>query len=185
MTKIYTKTGDDGSTGLFGGPRVAKDAERIDAYGDVDELNSAIGLARSFGLESRHDDVAGQIQHTLFVLGADLATPRSEGREHAQALRVTSHDVVCLERVIDDLEADLPPLKHFILPGGTSAAAALHLARTICRRAERRVVRLARTEPLGVEPQQYLNRLSDLLFVLARSVNHVAGTDETKWTPRG
>jgi len=182
--KIYTKTGDDGTTGLFGGGRVPKDALRIESYGTVDELNSLLGLARAFGVESEHDVLLGQIQEQLFVLGADLATP-VERTKISSLPRVTATDVECLERAIDLLEGSLSPLKHFILPGGTSAGAALHSARTACRRAERLVVTLTREEPgTGSLPQQFLNRLSDLLFVLARAVNHAAGVEEHPWHPR-
>lgn len=182
--KIYTKTGDDGTTGLFGGGRVPKDALRIESYGTVDELNSLLGLVRSFGLNGDHDQLIGEIQEQLFVLGADLATPKKEGKISSLP-RVTAEDVACLERAIDLLEGSLPPLKHFILPGGTSAGAALHTARTVCRRAERLVVTLAREEPgTGNLPQEFLNRLSDLLFVLARAVNYTAGVEEHPWHPR-
>lgn len=182
--KIYTKTGDDGTTGLFGGGRVRKDADRIDAYGDVDELNSAIGLARSYSMPADADRRLADVQNALFVLGADLATPIRQGEEHRFTMRVTSEDVACLERAIDEMEGKLPPLEHFILPGGTSAGAALHLARTICRRAERRVARLMLSEPVGELPLQYLNRLSDMLFVLARTVNSASDVPEERWAPR-
>jgi cob(I)alamin adenosyltransferase len=180
--RIYTRTGDDGTTGLFGGTRVAKDSLRIESYGDVDELNSALGLARSYGVRRDHDSLLGLIQQQLFVLGADLATPvRGDGRGPSVP-RVTPAEIECLEGAIDRLEEDLPPLKSFILPGGTAAGATLHLARTICRRAERRIVALSHQEPeTGPLPLQYINRLSDLLFVLARSVNHVAGVSEHPW----
>lgn len=182
--KIYTKTGDDGTTGLFGGRRVAKDSLRIEAYGTVDELNSAIGLARALGVVPDHDALLATIQENLFVLGADLATPH-DAMKNFPLPRVIPEDVVCLERAIDTLEATLPPLKNFIQPGGTPAGAALHLARTVCRRAERATVMLAHEEPdIGALPVQYLNRLSDLLFVLARAVNHEAGVEEHPWIPR-
>lgn len=183
--KIYTKTGDDGTTGLFGGERVEKDSLRIESYGTVDELNSAMGLARAHGLSIEHDRLVGMIQEQLFVLGADLATPRSERNEKKNSLpRVTPYDIECLEQAIDSMEEELPPLKHFILPGGSAAGAALHLARTICRRAERHVVSLMHREPgIGSLPLQYLNRLSDLLFVLARAVNWSTGAEERPWIP--
>lgn len=182
--RIYTKTGDDGTTGLFGGRRVAKDALRVEAYGTVDELNSVLGLARAYGLAATHDDLAGIVQEQLFVLGADLATPH-DAMKSFPLPRVTPDDVVCLERAIDGLEETLPPLKNFILPGGTPVGAALHLARTVCRRAERVAVMLAHEEPeIGPLPVQYLNRLSDFLFVLARAANHSAGAEEHPWVPR-
>jgi cob(I)alamin adenosyltransferase len=183
--KIYTKTGDDGTTGLFGGGRVAKDSIRIESYGSVDELNSTIGLARSHGMEPEHDTLLGTIQDQLFVLGADLATPPGPEPGKSMIARVTGGDVLCLEQAIDSLEENLPPLRNFILPGGSPAGAALRLARTICRRAERLVVGLTRDEPeTGPLPVRYLNRLSDLLFVLARAVNHAAGAPERPWRPR-
>lgn len=183
--KIYTKTGDDGTTGLFGGGRVAKDAPRIESYGSVDELNSMIGVARAHGLQPEHDDLLAQIQHQLFVLGADLATPEQARGKNFSIPRVTAADVECLEHAIDGLEETLPPLTSFILPGGSLAGATLHIARTICRRAERHVVSLWREEPeIGTLPTRYLNRLSDLLFVLARAVNHAAGVAEHPWHPR-
>lgn len=182
--KIYTKTGDDGTTGLFGGRRVAKDSLRIEGYGTVDELNSVIGLARAHGATPDHDALLATIQEQLFVLGADLATPHG-AMKNFQLPRVTPSDIECLERAIDTLEESLPPLKNFILPGGSAAGAALHLARTVCRRGERAVVMLAHEEPeIGSLPMQYLNRLSDLLFVLARAVNHAAGVEEHPWMPR-
>ncbi len=184
-TKIYTKTGDDGTTGLFGGQRVTKDSLRIESYGTVDELNSVIGQARTLGMTPEHDELLGQVQETLFVLGADLATPADREPSSFVLPRVTADDIACLERTIDGLEETLPPLKSFILPGGTAAGATLHVARTVCRRAERRVVTLLGTDGgVGGLPVQYLNRLSDLLFVLARAVNHVAGVEEHPWTPR-
>lgn len=180
--RIYTRTGDDGTTGLFGGTRVAKDSLRIESYGDVDELNSAIGFARASGLRADHDELLGTIQNQLFVLGADLATPNHGDDGKPVVPRVTPSEVECLEGAIDRLEEDLPPLTSFILPGGTPAGAALHMARTICRRAERRIVALAHQEPeTGSLPLQYVNRLSDLLFVLARAVNHAAGVAEQPW----
>jgi cob(I)alamin adenosyltransferase len=184
--KIYTRTGDNGTTGLFGGKRVAKDSLRIEAYGMVDELNSSIGLARSLGLIAAHDLLLGTVQEQLFVLGADLATPRETEPKNFSIPRVTSSEVECLERTIDSLEAELPPLKSFILPGGSPGGAMLHLARTICRRAERGLVTLLHEDPeVGEIPLHYLNRLSDFLFVLARAANHQAGVEEHPWMPRG
>jgi cob(I)alamin adenosyltransferase len=182
--KIYTRTGDDGTTGLFGGGRVEKTHVRIDAYGTADELNSALGLVRaelggSAGAGSL-DAVLAELQSGLFVLGADLATP-SEARPSVP--RISDEYVIRLERWIDEFDAQLTPLKQFILPGGTPAAAALHLARTICRRAERLTVGAADTESINPQCIVYLNRLSDLLFVLARWVNMQAGVQEAAWDP--
>jgi len=178
--KIYTKTGDAGETSLFGGTRVQKDALRIEAYGTVDELNSLIGVCRSMNTVREIDRILGQIQNDLFTLGADLATPRKTRRK---IRRITSADARRLERHIDVLQPLLAPLKHFILPGGSRSAAMLQFARTVCRRAERLVVHLARTEPTGSQPTIYLNRLSDLLFVLSRRVNGLSNTPETIWRP--
>ena len=178
--KIYTKTGDAGETSLFGGTRVEKDALRIEAYGTVDELNSVIGVCRSMNTVQEIDRILGQIQNDLFTLGADLATPRKTRRK---IRRVTAADARRLERHIDTLEPLLAPLKHFILPGGGRTAAMLQFARTVCRRAERLVVRLSRSEPIGAHGVIYLNRLSDLLFVLARRVNGLGNTPETIWRP--
>ncbi|NJM06447.1 cob(I)yrinic acid a,c-diamide adenosyltransferase [Candidatus Gracilibacteria bacterium] len=179
--KIYTKTGDSGETGLWGGLRVAKDALRVHAYGTVDECNAAIGLARAMGLDAEMDAVLSQVQDQLFVVGADLATPG----EAASIPRVGAEAVGFLERTIDATETELEPLKQFIHPGGYLAAAQLHVARTICRRAERWVVSLAREEPINLQVQTYLNRLSDMLFVLARAANSRAGVADVPWnSPR-
>jgi cob(I)alamin adenosyltransferase len=179
--KIYTKTGDTGETGLWGGLRVAKDALRVHAYGTIDECNAAIGVARASGMDAELDAMLAQIQDQLFVVGADLATPG----EASGIPRVGEAAVTFLETTIDDLEAELAPLKQFIHPGGQLAAAQLHLARTICRRAERWVVSLAREEPLNPHVLTYLNRLSDLLFVLARAANARAGVADVPWnSPR-
>jgi cob(I)alamin adenosyltransferase len=178
--KIYTKTGDRGETGLFGGPRVSKDAPRIEAYGTVDELNSVLGVARAQTVPADVDALLQQIQNDLFALGAQLATPDPAAHQTGM---VGSAQIVALEKAIDHFEGRLEPLKQFILPGGTPAAAHLHLARTVCRRAERRVVTLAResSEPIAVEIVVYLNRLSDLLFVLARAVNRQAALGDVPW----
>jgi len=180
--KIYTRTGDDGSTGLLGPGRVSKAAHRVEAYGSVDEANAAIGAARA---EDRAGwlgaDLEG-IQSQLFDLGAELASPTPQ---IAAALpRLADADVEALEAAIDRLERDLAPLSRFVLPGGTALAARLHLARTVCRRAERRLVALAERE--AVEPRliRYLNRLGDLLFVMARWCNHRAGAAEIEWRAR-
>lgn len=179
--KIYTKTGDDGETGLWGGLRVAKDTLRVHAYGTVDECNAAIGVARACGAPASLDALLVAIQNQLFVVGADLATPG----QAANIPRVEATDVTSLETAIDTLEADLPALTQFILPGGTMLAAQLHLARTICRRAERAVVTLAREEACSPVIGVYLNRLSDFLFVAARAANHSAGVADVPWvSPR-
>jgi cob(I)alamin adenosyltransferase len=177
--KIYTKTGDKGETALFGGERVPKDALRIEAYGSVDELNCELGVIRSMKPHTAVDAVLGKLQHQLFELGADLATPKA----HQSPLipRIKPSHAAQLEKTIDTLEKSLQPLKTFILPGGSSIASHLHLARTVCRRAERSVVRLSRNEDIGDAVIIYLNRLSDLLFVLARYANHVEGHEEIKW----
>jgi cob(I)alamin adenosyltransferase len=178
--KIYTKTGDDGTTGLLGPGRAAKDCPRVEAYGTVDELNAALGVARAAGLDRDADALVAGLQDDLFALGAALADPAPDGRFHG-AIR---HEKVAeLERSIDALEADLPPLSQFILPGGTPGAAQIHLARAVCRRAERRVVALAHREGEHVpgEVLAYLNRLGDLLFVLARAINHRAGVSDVPW----
>lgn len=178
--KIYTRTGDTGSTGLFGGPRVSKDDDRIEAYGTVDELNAAIGMARSAGVGDVIDQQLDQIQHELFSIGAELATPDPD--EHDLRIIGETH-VAALETWIDEHEGTVPPLKHFILPAGHPAATALHLARGICRRAERRTVTLVRRHEVSISEELiiYLNRLSDLLFVLARAVNHAQGVKESQW----
>jgi cob(I)alamin adenosyltransferase len=180
--KIYTKTGDKGETGLFGGGRVPKDHARVAAYGDVDELNSAIGVARANAPADLFDDLLAGIQRDLFSLGGHLATPNPEKVKKALEKAELSADRVALfEKTIDDADTELPPLKAFILPAGTPKAAALHLARTICRRAERAVVGLAREEEVPELFVVYLNRLSDLLFALARLANHRAGKGDVTW----
>ncbi len=180
--KIYTKTGDKGDTSLFGGQRVPKDALRIEAYGTVDELNSLLGVARADNKNEQIDTILSRVQNELFELGADLATPRS-GANTKHIKRIEENHSGHLEESIDTLEAHLKPLKTFILPGGSPVAARLHFARTVCRRAERTVVRLSRNEDIGEGTTIYLNRLSDLLYVLARYANHVAHVPETKWKP--
>ena len=182
--RIYTRTGDDGTTSLFGGERVGKGNARIDAYGTVDEANSVVGLARSHlrdepGAE-RLDPVLGEVQEELFVVGADLATPVD-----AKPLvpRIKDEHVTRVEDRIDTFDADLDPLKSFVLPGGSPAGASLHSARTICRRAERLAVQAGTSIPINDEALVYLNRLSDLLFVLARWANKQAGVREDKWVP--
>jgi cob(I)alamin adenosyltransferase len=181
--KIYTKTGDDGETGLFGGGRVAKDHARVEAYGDVDELNAFIGQARSAVMMPRIDEVLAPIQRDLFAIGALLATPHPEKHEEQlEKARLTDQRIAQLEQAIDDAEEELDPLKAFILPGGTAKAAALHVARTVCRRAERKIITLQRSgEPVPQVVIVYINRLSDLLFVLARVANKRAGAGEVTW----
>ena len=173
LSKIYTRTGDDGTTGLGDGSRVAKDDPRVDAYGTVDEANSAIGLVLAADLPGDVDTLLTSVQHQLFDLGGELCIPG-----HAA---IRDEDVEALERALDAYNADLPALKEFILPGGGEAAARCHLARTIVRRAERATVALARTESVRAEPIRYLNRLSDLLFVLARVLAHASGHGEVTW----
>ncbi len=186
--KIYTRTGDDGTTGLFGAGRVPKDHPRIQACGLVDETNATLGMALARMWDADADAVGrllSSIQHDLFDLGADIATP-SDTR--AAVPRITLEHVRRLELAIDRHEEALEPLKNFILPGGVPAAATLHLVRTVCRRAERQLVALARSEGVNSLALQYLNRLSDLLFVLARRVNALSGAGDTLWihgTARG
>lgn len=180
--KIYTRTGDEGDTGLFGGGRVSKDDPRVEAYGEVDELNAAIGMARSVEMMPRVDEVLAPVQRDLFAIGALLATPdHDKMREQLTKARIDDERIAELERAIDAGEAELESLRAFILPGGTPKAAALHVARTVCRRAERRVITLQRTVPLPQLAIIYLNRLSDLLFVLARVANKRAGAGEVTW----
>lgn len=180
--KIYTKTGDAGDTGLFGGGRVPKDHPRVTAYGDVDELNACLGMARAVEMMPRIDEVIAPVQRDLFALGALLATPDHEKmREQLEKARISDARVAQLEQAIDDGEAELEPLKAFILPGGTPKAAALHVARTVCRRAERAVIGLQKEVEVPQVVIIYLNRLSDLLFVLARVANRRAGAGEVTW----
>ena len=176
--KIYTKTGDTGDTSLFGGLRVRKDDVRVDAYGEVDELNAWLGLARASG-SGGLDAELEQISRDLFALGAQLADPGEKLAPRVAKAAIVDADVERLEQLIDRLEAELPPLRRFILPGGGSAGAALHVARTVCRRAERRMVAL--DPPVDGVLLRYVNRLSDLLFVMARVVNQRAGAPETEW----
>lgn len=177
--KIYTKTGDSGDTSLFGGQRVPKDALRIEAYGTVDELNSTLGIVVADGPGPDIAGILSQIQHQLFDLGADLATPRSVVKGSIR--RIEPRDSDWLEHQIDKIEPQLKTLRSFILPGGTMVAAHLHFARTVCRRAERVVVRLSRNEDIGEGLTMYLNRLSDLLFVLARFANQNASVPDIRW----
>jgi cob(I)alamin adenosyltransferase len=180
--KIYTRTGDDGSTGLLGSGRVSKSSPRVEAYGSVDELNAMLGLARSLDPEGREVPELAEIQSRLFQLGAELAA--MDERALAALERISDRDVEWLERCIDAAEAELTPLKSFILPGGTPLAAHLHVARTVCRRAERRVVALGSVDAVAPVPVRYLNRLADLLFVLARRSNARARAAEIEWHGR-
>lgn len=177
--KIYTRTGDKGDTALFGGQRVPKDALRVEAYGSVDELNAALGLALAECNVPELRDVLVPIQSRLFDLGADLATPRSVAKPKVR--RIDAHDTAELENAIDVIEEALRPLKSFVLPGGSPLSARIHLARTVCRRVERVCVHLSRNEDIGDAIMTYLNRLSDLLFVLARYANAKAGVPEVVW----
>jgi len=184
LSRIYTRTGDRGTTGLGDARRVAKDHPRIEAIGAVDELNAALGLASASGLDAVGAELLKRIQNDLFDLGADLCVPaaRRRGRKPVRpALRITEAHVLPLEAAIDRLNESLNPLRSFVLPGGTPASSWLHLARTVCRRAERRLVALGRKEPVNPQGIIYLNRLSDLLFVMARAVNHRAGVPEVEW----
>ena len=179
--KIYTRSGDEGDTGLFGGGRVPKDHPRVAAYGDVDELNSALGLVRAT-LPPLFDELLASVQRDLFAMGGQLATPDPERVTRALQKAALSEDRVGeLERAIDTADVELAPLKAFVLPGGTPKAATLHVARTVCRRAERSVVRLAREAEVHPDFVVYLNRLSDLLFTLARLANHRAGIPDEAW----
>jgi len=180
--KIYTRTGDRGDTGLFGGGRVGKDDVRVDAYGEVDELNAVVGVVRATAPASPIATLLEQVQRDLFSIGAILATPDLEKmRRQLEKARLDDARIAELERMIDTAEERLEPLKAFILPGGAPQAAALHVARTVCRRAERRVVHLARDVELPAVVIVYLNRLSDLLFTLARLANHEAGAPDVEW----
>jgi cob(I)alamin adenosyltransferase len=187
LNKIYTRTGDDGTTGLGTGERRRKDDLRVEAYGTVDEANAAIGLARlSTADDKQVDAMLSAIQNDLFDLGADLSTPPADTPPPYEPLRIAEAQVDRLEREIDLLNAGLAPLRSFVLPGGTKAAAALHLARTIARRAERLMVALAAEEPVGAPALKYVNRLSDFLFVAARYVNHKTkdgGGGDVLWVP--
>jgi len=185
--KLYTRTGDDGTTGLFGGQRVSKDHPRVAAYGTVDELNACIGLA---GAACRADnelhkqflDIFAQLQSRLFDIGADLATP--EGNKHEKkVVRISDEHVHEVEQWIDTIDADNKPMKSFILPGGSDLAARLHLARTVCRRAERLMISLGHSEPVSDGAVIYVNRVSDLLFAMARRANDDAGKPDVPWVP--
>ena len=177
--KIYTKTGDTGETSLFDKTRVSKGDARVDAYGEVDELNACLGAARAAGLDPELSGMLEEIQKELFAIGARLADPSRRIAARVTKADIVDEQVARLEGAIDRLEAELPPLRHFILPGGGPGGSLLHLARTVCRRAERRIVALA--SPVDPIVVVYLNRLSDLLFVMARAANHRSGVPETEW----
>ncbi len=179
MVRIYTRTGDDGTTGLIGGERVSKDSLRIDTYGTIDELNSVLGLVLSRGVPEAIQLILSRVQDDLFTIGAGLAVTTSEDLEKYGIPGITALDILVLEKEIDRCEAELTPLQQFILPAGTETAVLLHIARTVARRAERRCVALARSERIDPEILRYLNRLSDLCFVLARYVNHKSGVSES------
>jgi cob(I)alamin adenosyltransferase len=189
--RIYTRTGDRGDTGLFGGERVRKDDGRVEAYGTVDELNAVLGVARAQAEDPELRETLAGLQDRLFSLGADIATPMEAATQRGRVSieRIQPERVEALEQLIDRFEAELPPLTRFILPGGAGLSAALHLARVVCRRAERRCVTLAHLEeasdPPSLNPEvvRYLNRLSDLLFVLARVANQRQGVEDIVWNP--
>ncbi len=179
--KIYTKTGDKGDTGLFGGDRVSKSSERIEAYGTLDELNSFTGMAVAEAKDKEVKKLLEKIQNELFTVGSDLATPDIEKNKKLNIVRVPEKFCTDAEKAIDYFEEKLEPLKNFILPGGSKSSALLHVCRSVCRRAERRVVKLKKSEKIGENIIIYLNRLADLFFVLARYENKAVGLSDTKW----
>jgi len=183
--KIYTKTGDEGKTSLFGGQRVLKDDLRIESYGTTDELNALIGVVLSESLTAEISELLIQIQNDLFIVGAELATPLETRTEKSIIPELNNKSIELLENAIDEIDEKLPPLKNFILPSGVRSASLLHFARTVCRRAERNVVKLAKEVELNENVVMYLNRLSDLLFVLARNENIRTSTEEVEWKTRG
>lgn len=183
ITRVYTRSGDDGTTGLGGGQRVPKDSRRIETYGTVDELSSQIGVAVALGLEPRLAAELARIQNDLFNLGSDLCI-LEEDKARMPVPGIEERHVDALERLMDELSGELSPLANFILPGGTPGAAQLHVARTVCRRAERLLVALAREEAVGPFTVRYLNRLSDALFVMARYENHRRGAPDILWDSR-
>lgn len=187
--KVYTKTGDNGTTALFGGTRVSKDHIRIESYGTVDELNSYIGLLRDQSISNNHQEILIEIQDRLFTVGAILATPPEKellknGERRLQNLGIVTTDIQFLENAIDSMEEHLPPMTHFVLPGGHTTVSFCHIARCVCRRAERLAVHLNEIEPTDPLVLQYLNRLSDYLFVLARKLSYELEAQEVKWIPR-
>jgi cob(I)alamin adenosyltransferase len=180
ITRVYTRSGDDGTTGLGAGPRVPKDSPRVETYGTIDELNSALGVALATGLCAEIIPEACRIQNELFHLGSDLCVPESE-KARTPVPVIEARHVEALEKLIDRLSGEFPPLINFVLPGGSPGAAQLHLTRCICRRAERLAVTLARAEPIGPHVIHYLNRLSDALFVMARYENWKRGVPDITW----
>jgi cob(I)alamin adenosyltransferase len=187
--KVYTKTGDTGTTALFGGTRVPKHHIRIESYGTVDELNSHIGLIRDQDINDLYKNVLIEVQDRLFTVGAILATPPEKetlknGQPRLQNLGIVESDIEFLENEIDRMEEALPPMTHFVLPGGHTTVSYCHIARCVCRRAERLAVHLNDIEPTDERVIKYLNRLSDYLFVLARKLSHDLNADEVKWIPR-
>lgn len=182
--KIYTKTGDDGETGLFGGARVSKASLRVESYGEVDELNSTIGLARVEVSDDELDALLNQIQNNLFEVGAELGSTAERKQKSTMPL-IEEANVEALERAIDRYEEELPPLTSFVLPGGNELAARFQVARCVCRRAERSIVALSGQEDVRGEVLRYVNRLSDLLFTLGRHANHVAGLEDIPWKGQG
>jgi cob(I)alamin adenosyltransferase len=186
--KLYTRTGDDGTTGLFSGARVSKDHPRIEAYGTVDELNAVLGMVRSacdqgHRFEARLSEIITGIQSRLFDIGADLATPEG-AKQQSKIHRIDDADVAEAETWIDEVDSANPPLRTFVMPAGTELAARLHLARTVCRRAERAIISLGSIEPVGDPLLRYMNRLSDLFFAMARRANHERGQADVPWTPK-
>ena len=187
--KIYTKTGDGGVTALFGGQKVPKNHDRIESYGTVDELNSYIGLIRDQDINSHYKTILIEVQDRLFTVGAMLATPPEKellknGEPRLKKLGIVASDIEFLEKEIDNMEESLPPMTHFILPGGHPTVSHCHIARCICRRAERLTVHLSHNEPISEIAIQYLNRLSDYLFVLARKLSKDLNAEEIQWIPR-
>ena len=180
MAKIYTKTGDDGTTGLVGGTRVKKYDARLEADGTVDELNASIGVIRSFALPESIPAMLIEIQNRLFNIGSCLASDE-RGRKITEKLAITENHIAFLEKSIDELEEDLPKLRQFILPGGDPASAQCHVARTVCRRAERRILEFAANDNVQPEIVKYINRLSDFLFVLARKLSYISGIQDEPW----
>jgi cob(I)alamin adenosyltransferase len=183
ITRVYTRTGDDGTTSLGAGGRVAKDSPRVEVYGTVDELNSQIGVALALGVDETIAAMLRTIQNDLFHLGSDLCTLEEE-KEKQPFPRIEERHVTALETLMDRLSQELPPLENFVLPGGSPAAAQLHVARTVCRRAERLLVALSRHESVGGQTIPYLNRLSDALFVMARYENRKRGVPDVLWNSR-
>jgi cob(I)alamin adenosyltransferase len=187
--KVYTKTGDKGTTSLFGGTRVPKNHIRIESYGTVDELNSYIGLVRDQEMNTHYKEILVEIQDRLFTIGAILATPAEKevmknGELRLKKLGIIESDIELLENEIDTMESELPPMTHFVLPGGHTTVSYCHISRCVCRRAERLAVHLSHNEPVAEIAIKYLNRLSDYLFVLARKLSHDLQAEEVQWIPR-